>query len=126
MFGLMLEPEEKQLTPFFGMPVCLLMKDGSRKIGQLTSCRAGKLTLGGEVKDAGDATVSRKESQRRSKRPRTRKPKQSVSDKPVFTPEPGYNEFDEFAVSSLGFEPMLSGRARENVPLHSVESILVL
>jgi hypothetical protein len=122
MFGLILEPEEKKLLPFRGMPVCLLMKDGSRKIGLLTSCGSGRLVLNGEFGNNGEVTVSRKTAARRTNRKRGRKPQESAE--PLQLHAEG--DRDGLPFAQIGPEPMFSSMPRENVPLKSVDSIVVL
>lgn len=123
MFGLILEPEEKQLLPFCGMPVCLLMKDGSRKIGQLTSCGSGRLVLNGVSAGGGNATVSRKTAARRTSRKRARKPREDF-DIPM---PPAAEEWNGLSIAPPGPDPGFApSPQRENVPLRSVESILIL
>jgi hypothetical protein len=121
MFGLQLDPDEKQLLPYCGLPVCLLMKDGSRKVGQLTACRAGRLVLNGIGAETEIAGVSRKTDTRRKKHPRARKPKQAP---PRNLPPP--MPTDDFTFAPWGFEPPFASMPRENVQLDTIDSILVL
>lgn len=124
MFGQMLDPDAKQLSPFIGLPVCLIMKDGSRKIGQLTACKSGRIILNGDDGDAGDATVSRKTGTRRTGRRRARK---SEDAQEAFRPGPEETSlWGELPAEPFGLDPGFSPMARESVPLKSVESVLVL
>lgn len=122
MFELQLHPEEKQLLPYRGMPVCLIMKDGSRKIGQLTACRGGKIILNGNAEDDREAAVTRKTAARRAKRPRARKPAGT------FAPRQGLEnpEWDDFGGGFFDGQPPFASTPREKVPLNAVESVLVL
>lgn len=38
---------EERISQFCGSPVLIVMKDGTRHIGQLTACRGGKVLLNG-------------------------------------------------------------------------------
>jgi hypothetical protein len=133
MFGLMLDPDEKQLLPYKGRQVCLLMKDGSRKIGKLTGCVSGRLILNGEAQDAAGATLSRKTTARRQDR-RRRKP-QNTSAPQVPQQDAIWGDFsggfpegfsDDFSLAPLGMDPMFASNPKEKVPLNTVESILIL
>ena len=57
MFEFCLEPVEAKLLPYCGHPVCLLMKDGTRKFGRMTACRKGNVILNGEAPFERTATV---------------------------------------------------------------------
>ena len=122
MFGLRLKPSEKELIPYYGQPVCLLMKDGSRKIGQLTACQGGKIILNGGDGDVNEAKISRKTAVRRTARKRTRKP----LDPPAGEQPPEGGGWGDFSFAPLSFEPPFAPLPRENVPIKSVESVLLL
>jgi hypothetical protein len=122
MFGLQLEPVEKQLLPYKGLPVCLLMKDGSRKIGQLTACGSGRLILNGGTVDSSDATILRKTAARRAGRRRTRKQQDSPEPRQPQTEA----EWDDLSFAPFGLEPMFTSMPKENVLLKTVDSVLVL
>jgi hypothetical protein len=121
MFELRVEPEEKQLLPFYGMPVLLLMKDGSSKVGRLTTCRAGRIILNGAESDEAEAAVPRSKKARR--RTRSRKPKEL----PAAVKPEVLDEADDFAFAPFGSGPTeVSAPPRESVPLQTVDSILIL
>ncbi|WP_276358345.1 hypothetical protein [Cohnella caldifontis] len=121
MFGLMLEPVEKAILPYCGRAVMVLMKDGSRKIGQLTSCSSGRLVLNGEEESGEEAFVSRKARIRRTSRRRTRKSRIDPAPQPA-------ESWDGLSLAPLGPEPPSPYPMfpRESVPLKAVESILLL
>ncbi len=121
MFGLILEPDEKQLEPYRGAAVCLVMKDGSRKIGQLTACGSGRLILNGEGEN-GEAKISRKNGARRLNRKRTRKAQ--ASSETVSPPVDG--EWGDLSISPIGMEPYAPAMPKENIPLKTVESVIIL
>jgi hypothetical protein len=120
MFEMRVDPEEQQLVPFYGMPVCLVMKDGSQKVGRLTSCRAGRVILNGLDRDDSGLTLSRKQSRRKT-RPRARKPKQSPA---ADTPESQAG--DVFDIAPFGLGPQYAVPSPETVPLQAVDSVLIL
>jgi len=111
------EPVEKRLLPYCGMPVCLLMKDGSRIVGRMTACRKGAVILNGDAASKSAATASRSTVGRRANRARTRvatrKPAPQLPAMPPFAP--------------LSLEPLAWSMTESNqVPLHSIESVLIL
>jgi hypothetical protein len=121
MFEMRVEPEEQQLLPFYGMPVCLVMKDGSQKVGRLTACRSGRVILNGSDNDDAGSAVSRKRESRRKNHPRARKPKESPA---AAKPEvPGGDDFD---IAPFGPGPQYTMPPPETVPLQAVESVLIL
>ncbi|MBW5449429.1 hypothetical protein GE107_25715 [Cohnella sp. CFH 77786] len=124
MFELRLDPDEKQLHPYKGHQVCLLMKDGTRKIGQLTACISGKVILNGGADDPIEATISRKAAatRRGAGRRRARKP----LDPPAPHQPQQEQEWDDFSFAPIGLERPLASLPRESVPLKKVDSILVL
>jgi hypothetical protein len=122
MFGLVLEPDEKQILPYCGMPVLVLMKDGSRKIGQLTSCSSGRLVLNGDAPGGEEAVVSRKAGVRRAAR---RRPRAQTDDRWGAAPPPPEG-WDGLSIPPLGPEPQIPFAVRESVPLKAVESIMIL
>jgi len=44
---------EERIRPFCGNLVCVLMKDGTRHVGVLSSCGKGRIILNGELEGAG-------------------------------------------------------------------------
>jgi hypothetical protein len=121
MFEVRLEPNEQQLMPFYGMPVCLLMKDGSQKVGTLTACRAGRVILNGRVGEHVDLTLPRKKRVRRVNRARARKPKESSA-----AELPQVQGGDDFDIDPFGLGPTYEASPPESVPARSVESVIVL
>jgi len=117
MFDCHVEPMEKRLLPYCGMPVCLLMKDGSRIVGRMTACRKGALILNGDAANKSAATASRSTVSRRANRARirasTRKPAPQLPAMPPFAP--------------LSLEPLAWDVTESNqVPLNAIESVLIL
>ncbi|WP_027094692.1 hypothetical protein [Cohnella thermotolerans] len=72
----MLEPnvpiDEEHLLPFKGLPVCVVMNDGTRHFGLLTGCSKGKVVLNGDLEDdpfnAPPANSVRKPARRRARK----------------------------------------------------------
>ena len=121
MFELILEPEEKILQPYCGAMVCLNMKNGTRKIGRMTACSAGRLILNGEEGEIPEAKVSRKKSARRANRSRSRE-MQAASGSSHMTDE----MWGELSIAPIGMESYASVTARESIPLRTVESVMIL
>lgn len=125
MFECRVEPVEKQLLPYCGMPVCLLMKDGRRIVGRMTSCRKGALILNGDGRsESAAAASSRSTAGRRAKRTRI----QSRNRKPQTTANVPYVPVEPLApFGSLSLGPLAWETAKSNqVPLRAIESVLIL
>lgn len=56
---------EDVVHQFCGMPVCVIMQDGTRHVGILSSCKSGKLTLNGDAagSNGSEAAISKAEAQ---------------------------------------------------------------
>lgn len=122
MIEFRLKPEKAQLLPHIGSPVCLVMKDGSFKIGQLTACRGGKISLNGSPDRARVAAVTRKSGKRAGKsRANAAKPAVPI-------PNEGHPAWQGPPFAPLGLEPLHAPAPapQENVPLHTVDSIFLL
>ncbi|TJY39858.1 hypothetical protein E5161_18150 [Cohnella pontilimi] len=124
MFEMRVAPEEQQLRQFYGMPVRLVMKDGSFKMGRLTGCRGGRIILNGTDGDDAETGLSRSKHSRRNSRTRSRKAKD--------TPVGAFPDAPPEVAGGFGFAPFGPGPAqfpavpRESVPLHAVDSVLIL
>lgn len=121
MFECRVEPVEKRLLPYCGMPVCLLMKDGRRIVGRMTACRKGAVILNGDGRGKPAATASRSTAGRRAKRTRVQSRNRA--------PQPSANaSFAPFApFGPLSLDPLSWGTAKsDQVPLRSIESVLIL
>ncbi|WP_127491053.1 hypothetical protein [Paenibacillus glycanilyticus] len=84
--------EEDIVSRYCGMPVYIIMKDGSRHIGRLSKCKGGKLTLNGDpnVSDADEPEAvpdksSSKKSKKNSKSKFQQQAKSSKPEQPVQT-----------------------------------------
>lgn|GEM_PF-2261820 len=131
MFECRVEPLEKQLLPYCGMPVCLLMKDGRRIVGRMTACRKGALILNGDsLNKPATAAFSRSTAGRRAKRTRiqsrNRKP-QTTANLPFVPVEPLAPFGPIEPLAPLRLEPPAWGTAKsDQVPLRTIESVLIL
>ncbi|ACS99788.1 hypothetical protein [Paenibacillus sp. JDR-2] len=77
--------EEDIVSRYCGMPVYIIMKDGSRHIGMLSRCAGGKLTLNGDpnVSSAGEPEdVPAKSSKKNKKSSKSKLQPQAKSSKP--------------------------------------------
>ncbi|MNZ59228.1 hypothetical protein D3C78_772590 [compost metagenome] len=52
---------EDTIQPFCGMPVCVIMHDGSRHVGILSSCKDGKVMLNAHMNREPQATIMKLE-----------------------------------------------------------------
>ncbi|GGG76149.1 hypothetical protein [Paenibacillus radicis (ex Gao et al. 2016)] len=43
--------QEEVIANFCGLPVCVIMQDGTRHVGVLSHCRNGRLTLNGQQEE---------------------------------------------------------------------------
>lgn len=118
LFECRVEPVEKQLLPYYGMPVCLFMKDGERIVGRLTACRKGAVILNGDGHAKPAATAARSAAGRRAKRTRA----QARPPKPLPAADVPFAPF-----GPLSLEPPSWGMAKSDpVPLRAIESVLIL
>lgn len=133
MIEFRLKPERTELLPHIGAPVCLVMKDGSFKIGQLTGCRGGKISLNGPADRVRAAAITRKpgKSGKRTGKTRANAAKPAART-PATAPLPEDNhphpawQGPQFAPLSLEPLPAPPSAPQENVPLHTVDSIFLL
>lgn len=120
MFELILQPDEKVLQSYCGATVCVNLKDGTRKIGRMTACGAGRLILNGEEGEL-KAKVARKKNHRRTSRSRGRA---SPADSGDFSLQEG--DWGALSIAPIGMEPEAHVMARVSIPLRTVESVVIL
>jgi hypothetical protein len=131
-----LKPERTELLPHIGSPVCLVMKDGSLKFGQLTACRLSSLQLNGPTEQARSSAVSRNPCKSGKSGKRTTKTQSSAAKSGPHSPEsapladeihPEWQEppFHPLALEPL-FPPVSAPDKPENVPLDDIDSIFLL
>ena len=118
MFELVLQPDEKVLQPYCGAAVCVIMKDGTRKIGRLTACGAGRLVLNGEEGEIPKARVARKKGGRA----------RSSREMPAAYEDEPYTDggWGGLSIAPIGMEPHADAAARETIPLRAIESVVIL
>ncbi|WP_337102733.1 hypothetical protein [Paenibacillus sp. YIM B09110] len=78
---------EDVVQQFCGMPVCVIMQDGTRHVGILSSCNGGKLSLNGETAglDGNEAIVSKAPAQTAKKKGKKGLKQESVTQQSVQT-----------------------------------------
>ncbi|WP_028612213.1 hypothetical protein [Paenibacillus harenae] len=54
---------EDVIHQFCGMPVCVIMNDGTRHVGILSSCRNGKVLLNAETSGGAEAVLAKVQPQ---------------------------------------------------------------
>ncbi|MFF2094224.1 hypothetical protein [Paenibacillus sp. NPDC058174] len=62
--------QEEVIANFCGLPVCVIMRDGTRHIGVLSHCRNGRLTLNeqeGEAEAAAEVNQAKPGKQKKGK-----------------------------------------------------------
>ena len=123
MFEFCVKPEERQLLPYRGMPVCLFMKDGSQIIGRMTAYRKGSVILNGEAGRARTAATG-KPTGRPVSRLRARKSQQAAAPQPCPFCMPWPDA--PFAPLSLGPPPVLTASQRDAIPLQRIDAVLIL
>jgi len=118
LFELVLQPDEKVLQPYCGAMVCVIRKDGTRTIGRMTACGAGRLVLNGEEGEIPKARVARKKGGRARS---GRELAAEYEDAP-------YSDggWGELSIAPIGLEPYAGTAARETIPLKSIESVVIL
>lgn len=126
MFEHCVEPVEKRLLPYCGMPVCLFMKDGSRIVGRLTACRKGAVILNGDSLRKQATAAARSTSGRRGKRTKiqSRKRGQQPTATGNAMPAP-LAPFSPFGPLSLE-PPSWDAAKPDQVPLRAIDSVLIL
>ena len=126
MFEYGVEPIENKLLPYCGHSVCLLMKDGTRKLGRMTACRRGSVILNGDNENKRAATAAREANGRRvggKLLTRSRKPLSS-STLPSWSAETAW---DGMPFAPLSLVPLAFASAqRDQVPLQEIDSVLIL
>jgi hypothetical protein len=109
---------EKQLLPLCGLPVCVVMKDGTRHFGVLTSCRDGKLVLNGQPEE--DSPLPSRRAKKRGQRPRKRLDVQGKGRTGLSMPKEPF-----MPPLSLGpIEPIAGPRIV--LPLKPIETVLIM
>ncbi|CAM4380761.1 hypothetical protein L1N85_23235 [Paenibacillus alkaliterrae] len=55
--------QEDVVNQYCGLPVCVIMNDGSRHVGILSSCKSGKLLLNAEMGGGAEAMLNKVQPQ---------------------------------------------------------------
>ncbi|MGO4540874.1 hypothetical protein [Paenibacillus sp. 2TAB19] len=86
---------EDVVHQFCGMPVCVIMQDGIRHVGILSSCKGGKLTLNGETgePDGNEAIVSKTPAQTAKKKGKKGSKQEAVTQQTVQTQAYPYDPY---------------------------------
>lgn len=125
MYKIRVEPKQQKLRPYCGMTVCLLMKDGSYKIGYLSACHKGSVVLNGNpyADHAHIASVRKARHKVKKQQARPRQPQLSLA--------PQYAA-SELALGGLQVGPIHLGPLTmqppqpTKVPLQAIGSVLIL
>jgi len=126
MFDDYVPADEEHLLQLRGLPVCVVMNDGTRYFGTLTGCSKDKLTLNGDLDDEppGALTERTRTKSRRLSRSRKRvraTSKSGSKEKNAFEPE-GSPPSDGLGWS-FGEPPP---RTKVTLPLEPIQAVLLL